>query len=751
MSDANNRNSGRRQGSLLASAGVRPRQAARTPGLAPSLLGQAVERERARQAHRDAAQLRKNHDRSEGPVVSDPPPRSAGGLFAGWDDQPEETEPSADLVPPRLDSAAPADDEVWRPLIDPMALIGGVLRSKSLIAATTILGGLLGVVVALSTPKHYISWAELLVDPRNLQIVDRDLTGSGWLPSEATLSLIENQVRIMRSGPVMEKVVDTLKLDADPEFNGSAKGLGIGAFITSLRSLFSSADGPTSGELRRAIAVENVAEALSIDRTGKTFIIEISSKTRDPQKSALIANTLIDVYTAKAAELQADSAGRASGELGGRLEELRKDVEKAERKVEEYKFQNDLVDAKGGLIGDDELIRLNDQLTAARARTLELNARAASARSLGVDAVIAGGLPEQVSSGAMAQLRVQYATLAQEVAKAAVRLGPRHPERLALEAQLSDARRGIGQELGRIVSSIQVELKRAVQLEQELAARLSQLKARQANVSDKLIELREIERDAAAKRTVYESFLLRARETGEQQSINTGNISVVSRATPPLDSTGPSRAVTAVLGTVLGFMAGIAIGLLRGAWASFRSGRPSAPNAPKAPRRSPSRRSSPEAARPPVRAPKLKEAPPEAEPAFQQVAATVAPQPFAPSPGAVSPAPDAAPMPAQIAPLPVQPAWPPQAATPPWYAPPQYMVRPQPAAWPPPMMAQAPLWMPATAPAAPAGWPPATSPVAPPPPPQADVADMRFEALRRGLSDIRAAVESLTATRARRG
>ncbi len=750
MSDANTRNSGRRQGSLLASAGVRPRQigqVARSSGPTTSLLGQAVERERARQAHRDAAQLRKSQDHPEAAVPPNLPPRGAGDLFAGWDEPAAEAKPLADTVPPLAVTPMPADDEVWRPLIDPMALIGGVLRSKSLIAATTILGGLLGVVVALSTPKHYISWAELLVDPRNLQIVDRDLTGSGWLPSEATLSLIENQVRIMRSGPVMEKVVDTLKLDADPEFNGSAKGLGISAFLTSLRSLLSSSDGPTSGELRRAIAVENVAEALSIDRTGKTFIIEISSKTRDPQKSALIANTLIDVYTAKAAELQADSAGRASGELGGRLEELRKDVEKAERKVEDYKFQNDLVDAKGSLIGDDELIRLNDQLTASRARTLELNARAASARSLGVDTVIAGGLPEQVSSGAMAQLRVQYSTLAQEAAKAAVRLGPRHPERLALDAQLADARRGIGQELGRIVSSIQVELKRAVQLEQELAARLAQLKSRQANVSDKLIELREIERDAAAKRTVYESFLLRARETGEQQSINTGNISVVSRATPPLDPTGPSRAVTAVLGTVLGFMAGIGIGLLRGAWASFRTGRPSAPSAPMAPRRSPSRRrSSPEGQRAP--APKPAEASLVlAEPVSQQPAATVAPQPLSP-PAAPQASQAPAPMAtAQMVSPPIQPAWPPQAAVPPWYSPPQYMVWPQQAAWPPPMMPHAPVWMPSPAPAVPVGWPPA----APPAPPEEAVTDLRFETLRRGLSDVRAAVESLTAARARRG
>ncbi|MGO4842992.1 succinoglycan biosynthesis protein exop, partial [Rhizobiaceae sp. 2RAB30] len=93
---------------------------------------------------------------------------------------------------------------------------------------------------------------------------------------------------------------------------------------------------------------------------------------------ALIANTVTDVFLQTSGELQAGTAGRAADELNARLDELRKGVEQAERKVEAYRAENDLVDAQGRLISDDEIIRLNDQLGIARARTLELNARAAS-------------------------------------------------------------------------------------------------------------------------------------------------------------------------------------------------------------------------------------------------------------------------------------------------------------------------------------------------------------------------------------
>ena len=84
-------------------------------------------------------------------------------------------------------------------------------------------------------------------------------------------------------------------------------------------------------------------------------------------------------------------------------------------------------------------------------------------------------------------------------------------------------------------------LKRAVQQEQDLAARLAQLKVRSGDVNVDLVTLRELEREAAAKRAVYEAYLLRAKETGEQRDINTANMSVISPAFPPIDPSGPSR------------------------------------------------------------------------------------------------------------------------------------------------------------------------------------------------------------------
>ncbi|RWK62937.1 GumC family protein [Mesorhizobium sp.] len=459
-------------------------------------------------------------------------------------------------------------DGGWKPLIDPMQVVRGVAGSKLLIVTMTILGATLGVAIALSTPKKYDATAELIVDPRDLKLTDRDLTQS-VVASDATLAIVENQVRVLTSGTVLNKVVDKLNLVNDPEFNGQGTdGLGV---MTLIRSILSRNDGPGADEgRRRALAVTNLAESLSVERGGKTFVISVSATTQNGEKSALIANTMTDVFLQTFGQIQSDTAGRATHELTGRLDELRKGVEVAERKVAEFRAAHDLVDAQGHLISDDEMLKLNQQLAIARARTLELNARAASARSIDVNSVLSGTLPEEINSNTMSELRSQYATLKQEADRAAIRFGPRHPELQALNAQLAGSRERIAGELRRIASSLQVDLRRAVQLEQDLASRLAQLKVRSGDVNSDLVTLRELEREAAAKRSVYEQYLLRAKETGEQKDINTANINVISKAFAPLEPNGPSRAVTVLAGLLAGLASGVGLGAMRGAYASLR-------------------------------------------------------------------------------------------------------------------------------------------------------------------------------------
>ena len=453
-------------------------------------------------------------------------------------------------------------------LIDPGALIASAWHNRLFIVFMTLLGAALGVMLALSTPHKYEAVSQLVLDPRELRLTDTDFLPQSY-SAEAMLALVDSQVEIVSSSPVLQTVVDDLDLADDPEFNGLASA-GIGGVMGFVRDLFSGQGDARAN--RNFLAVQSLSRDVAVYRGEKTFIVYVSVTTEDPGKSALIANRIVDVYIAKQREAQSALFERTSAALTRQLDELRLDVEAAETRVEQYKADNDLVDAGGSLISDAQIIRLNQQLAELRAQRAEVQVRAETASQLDIDSVLSGTAPEILQSSTIGELRAEYAAAKRTTDALATSLGPRHPQRIAAEQAVKTARSEIRNELRRIVEATQTELKRIVQSEQQLAADLAILKSKQVTTSTDQVRLRELEREASATSEIYESFLKRARETREQQNLNTSNIRVISEATPPIKPIGPSRKIIAAAGVVLGFLAGLAVVMMLGAYRSLASG-----------------------------------------------------------------------------------------------------------------------------------------------------------------------------------
>ncbi len=242
---------------------------------------------------------------------------------------------------------------------------------------------------------------------------------------------------------------------------------------------------------------------------------------------------------------------------------MRASVEKAEQATADFRASHDLVDVDGKLISDNDLTRLNDQLTNQRAETVRLQARVQVLNDATTGSVISGTLPEDLRSNTLTALRSQYALASQNANGASTQLGPRHPQLIQLQSQKQTALNDIDAELRRIRGSLQVEVQRSAQQERDLNTRLAQLKSQQANSNDDRVKLRELERESSTLRSVYEAFLLRSRETTEQQGITTTNVRVISEARPPLDPAGSSRKLIVIAGLIAGLLAGLAIAAVR--------------------------------------------------------------------------------------------------------------------------------------------------------------------------------------------
>lgn len=460
-------------------------------------------------------------------------------------------EPHASPVPPtgylQEHHAQPAvQQNRSRPLFDLDELFFAMLRGWKTIVLSAAISGALAYGFSRTLPEKFDSVATLLLDPRGLKVLENGVV-PGDLSNTAIISYLESQMRVMSSASVLSRVIEKEKLIEAPSSVWGENWL--------LAMLTGGAASGPAGQL----ALNSLQDAIRIERGERTFVITIGASTSDPELSARIANSIASEYIETEAGAKSDAALNASTGLSSRLDELRERLRIADEQVEKYKAENKIIGAEGKLTSEVQLTKLNEQLAVAKVQTGEARVKAEQAGGLTLEDVVQGNIPTSLRSSELGQLRVRYSRLKSQADKLAVKLGNRHPDRIAADAEVASAQGEIRNEINRAIAAAKQDFKRAEARENDLNAQINVVKSQTVETNAALIKLRELERDANASRRVYEEFLLRSRETGEQGGLKLSNARLIEEAMPPLEKSGPNRKLFAAGGLVLGGMIGAAL------------------------------------------------------------------------------------------------------------------------------------------------------------------------------------------------
>src|SRR5471032_1947686 len=97
-------------------------------------------------------------------------------------------------------------------------------QRRGAIAMAALICACVAVMIGKSLTPKYTATAQLYVDPRELQLVDRELA-----PRSQDLSglamVVESQARLITSNSVLLQVIQDTNLGKDPEFGGESKGI----------------------------------------------------------------------------------------------------------------------------------------------------------------------------------------------------------------------------------------------------------------------------------------------------------------------------------------------------------------------------------------------------------------------------------------------------------------------------------------------------------------------------------------------
>ena len=216
--------------------------------------------------------------------------------------------------------------------------------------------------------------------------------------------------------------------------------------------------------------------------------------------------------------------------------------------------------------------RLNKQLTLASAARFEAEGRLRQVTLVSQ----AGGFesaPEVLQSELVRRLREQEALLAREAAEIPTEYGPKHPRMVNIEAARKDLQAKIATEVSKIVKGLGNEVAVARARETALQSSVDSLKHQIATDNEASVRLRALEREAAAQRTLLETFLGRFNETSMQRDtdIQPPEAHVASLALVPAKPAYPEKSQILLLSLVASVLLGIAfvLSLLhRGFWTS---------------------------------------------------------------------------------------------------------------------------------------------------------------------------------------
>ncbi|MGB3898861.1 MAG: GumC family protein [Mesorhizobium sp.] len=421
--------------------------------------------------------------------------------------------------------------------VDLHGLMDTIVRRRWTILASVVVFTALAYVALSVVSPRYSATARIFIDPRPQRTVDNEVVQQG---TNADMALIDSQIELIQSEAVLGRVVKDNDLAADPEF------------VTE----------PEDSRGASEMALAGLAKATTVARAENTYVLEIDVTTKEAAKSARLANAIVAAYVADRAASATNVTRDISSAIHGQLAELQKQLHDAEEKVETFKREHNITQAEGQLLGDRTLTDLANRQAQAAARVNETRARLqVMQEAMKARGSVGSAVSDTDSS--LGALRIRLAEARQRLAELQQSLGPRHPRIVATQEEVTQAERAIRAEGERLVAAAQDDYETAAGALDKVNADLKQATEASFSTNQDMIRLRQLEREAQSVKVVYESFLLRAKETAQQESITANTARVIAEASAPTLPSFPPRKPMLAAGAVFGLFVGLLLAILQ--------------------------------------------------------------------------------------------------------------------------------------------------------------------------------------------
>ena len=331
---------------------------------------------------------------------------------------------------------------------------------------------------------------------------------------------VQSQIQLLTSRDLARRVIKTLDLQGNDEFDPLAKGMGA---TTRALVMLGLARDPTQTTPEDRI-LETFGDKLNVLSPTKTRVLSIEFTSRNPDLAAKGANAVAEAYLEFQQDAKRDHARGAANSLAALVAQLRARVAEADAEAEQFRAKSGLlVGSNNTTINAQRLSDLNTQLSLARSAQADAQAKARLLRDMLRQNRI-GDIPDVANNEVIRRLQEQRVTLRAQLALESRTLLPGHPRIKELQAQLQDLDAQGRAAAERVARTLENDAHIAGARVENLTRALEEQKTVVGAADADDVRLRDLERTARLYKEQLESAAAKYQEAMAREN---------SQATPP--------------------------------------------------------------------------------------------------------------------------------------------------------------------------------------------------------------------------
>ncbi|MBK9989503.1 MAG: polysaccharide biosynthesis tyrosine autokinase [Verrucomicrobia bacterium] len=296
----------------------------------------------------------------------------------------------------------------------------------------------------------------------------------------------------------------------------------------------------------------------------RSFMIIVTVTHRDPEAAALIVNRYVHQFM----QYLLDSVGGKNEDaveyLRARGDQLRKEAEAADQKLQDYMRQHHLVSLDGSVnIVSDRLKSVNAALQTSRLERINIEEMVRQVDAFQKESRNLLEIGYIANHGTILAIRNQLSELTRQQSVLSERYFERHPKMIETANSIAAAQGQLGRAIDLAIADLRASLEKARANEKNLEGEYAANEKEQMRLRDLAVDFKSLENQASVAKSNYAQILDRLSQTTTTRGVEKIPVHVLDRGTVPGAHFSPriGDIVRTSIGLGLLVFLGVAIGL----------------------------------------------------------------------------------------------------------------------------------------------------------------------------------------------